>query len=56
LFEYYAKNLDKLPKDYSVLLGKYASEQLVCDYIAGMTDRYATEQYIKLFIPTQWGK
>ena len=26
-------------------------ERVVCDYIAGMTDRYATEQYKKLFDP-----
>jgi len=23
----------------------------VCDYIAGMTDRYAQEEYLKLFSP-----
>lgn len=56
LFDYYINNPDKLPNDYAKLKGKYQEEQLVCDYIAGMTDRYAIDQYTKLFIPTQWGK
>ncbi len=28
--------------------------RLVCDYIAGMTDRFATEQYIKHFLPSSY--
>jgi len=28
----------------------------VCDYIAGMTDRYALDLYFKLFIPSPWMK
>lgn len=30
------------------------SHRVVCDYIAGMTDRYALEQYKKLFDPDTW--
>ena len=56
LFNYYINNPDKLPNDYLRLKDIYSREQLVCDYIAGMTDRYAIDKYIKLFIPTQWGK
>ena len=26
-------------------------EQAVCDYIAGMTDHFAIEQYTEIFIP-----
>ena len=26
----------------------------VCDYIAGMTDKYAMYKYDELFIPTGW--
>ncbi len=29
--------------------------QMVCDFIAGMTDRFAIETYNELFIPKQWG-
>ena len=29
-------------------------ERAVCDYIAGMTDAYAVETYLDLFIPKSW--
>ena len=28
--------------------------QCVCDFIAGMTDRYAIETYNELFVPRVW--
>jgi len=28
----------------------------VCDYIAGMTDRYAITAYTEVFVPSEWGK
>jgi len=31
-------------------------ERMACDYIAGMTDRYAIAQYSKLFIPHGWDR
>ena len=52
LFEYYYSHTDMLPKDLIAL--ESDKEQLVCDYIAGMTDRYAIEEYIALFVPAQW--
>lgn len=33
-----------------------AVERMACDYIAGMTDRYAIGQYRKLFIPKGWDR
>jgi len=32
-------------------LRQKAARRIVCDYVAGMTDRYAQEDYIKLFTP-----
>ena len=29
-------------------------ERTVCDYIAGMTDKYAMYKYDELFIPLAW--
>ena len=29
-------------------------ERTVCDYIAGMTDKYAIDQFSELFIPQGW--
>jgi dGTPase len=34
--------------------GGESVQRVVCDYIAGMTDRYALEQYKKLFDPDVW--
>jgi len=28
--------------------------RLVCDYIAGMTDRYAIDLFSRLFVPQGW--
>ena len=34
---------------------KESEEQVVCDYIAGMTDRYAISKFNELMIPKSWG-
>ncbi len=34
--------------------GNVSRERMVCDYIAGMTDRYALELYKRLFLPKPW--
>ena len=35
---------------------KFPRERVICDYIAGMTDQYAVNQYEALFIPKFWSK
>ncbi|HBU63464.1 MAG TPA: deoxyguanosinetriphosphate triphosphohydrolase, partial [Oceanicaulis sp.] len=35
--------------------GEEATARVVCDYIAGMTDRYAIEEHRKLFHVEGWG-
>ncbi|WP_054740619.1 deoxyguanosinetriphosphate triphosphohydrolase [Cellulosilyticum ruminicola] len=55
LYEYYIGHFDKLPPSYIERLKMGDSEkQIVCDYIAGMTDRYAIHQYMDLFFPRSW--
>ena len=54
LFEYYMKNPERLPPDFLPQLDFDGMERIVCDYIAGMTDRYAVYKYSELFIPTTW--
>jgi len=29
-------------------------ERIVCDYIAGMTDRYAINKYMEIYVPSSW--
>ena len=52
MFEYFTANIDKLPKMYLRLLEKDGKERVVCDYLSGMTDRYAIGVFENLFIPS----
>ena len=51
LFVTYADNPEQLPKAQSAQLKTEDKFRVVCDYIAGMTDRYALEEYNKFFDP-----
>ena len=45
LFDYNLKNFDKLPKDWSLQKKEESENRIICDYISGMTDRYASKLY-----------
>jgi dGTPase len=51
LFHYFAKDPGTLPQEYRTKVTDFGSERVACDYIAGMTDRYAVAQFERLFIP-----
>lgn len=51
LFESYVENPGLLPRDYQEKYGEEGKERVVCDYLAGMTDRYALDEYKRLFEP-----
>jgi len=53
LFQEYVKNTDQLPPDTQKQLESEAEHRVICDYIAGMTDRYAEDEYLRLFMPRQ---
>lgn len=56
LFEYYMKNIDKIPKENLKIYEnmEHIKEDIICDYIAGMTDIYVVELYKSLYIPKGW--
>ena len=54
LFDYYIRHSEKLPALYRNRIGTDPVERCVCDFLAGMTDRYAIEVYSELFIPKVW--
>ncbi|MBO4770470.1 MAG: deoxyguanosinetriphosphate triphosphohydrolase [Clostridia bacterium] len=54
LYYYFIDNPDVLPKEYYATVDNEGKERAVCDYIAGMTDRYAVNLYTRLFIPDSW--
>ena len=51
LFEEYLERPEQLPAEFQVKIVKEGKHRVVCDYIAGMTDRYALDEYKKLFNP-----
>ena len=54
LFDYYYTHPDKLPEDFIPQLDFDGISRTICDYIAGMTDKYAIYKYSEIFIPTAW--
>jgi dGTPase len=55
LYLYYKQKPEHLPEDFKSALDKGETlSQVVCDYIAGMTDRYAIHKYAELFFPVAW--
>lgn len=53
LFDYFVEHIEHVPKEYRAIS---AGDDLraVTDFIAGMTDRYASRTYRELFIPQSW--
>lgn len=56
LYEYYYKYPEKLPCEYQKMIadGKWSKERVVCDYVAGMTDRFSIRKYREIMIPDVW--
>ena len=54
LFEHYVADPDRLPKFYRENCERDGVERCACDFISGMTDRYAIEAYSELYIPKVW--
>ncbi len=53
LFHAYVDDPRQLPPQQQAWAREIGLHRAVCDYIAGMTDRYAQDQYIQLFEPYQ---
>ncbi|MCI6256550.1 MAG: deoxyguanosinetriphosphate triphosphohydrolase [Clostridiales bacterium] len=54
LYDYYRRYPDKLPAEFQEIRLMEGEERAVCDYIAGMTDKYAVEQFGDIAIPKAW--
>ena len=54
LYEYFLMNPDAMPSEYKTIREKEGVERAACDYIAGMTDRYAVHTFEELFVPRSW--
>ena len=56
LYGYYMDHVEKLPDEYLGRMETFGDikEQVICDYIAGMTDNYAVKVFQEIFIPESW--
>ena len=55
LFDYYLEYPEEMSGEFQALLDDGDPvRQVVCDYIACMTDRFAVAKYKTLFIPQEW--
>ena len=56
LYRYYVANTDKLPDTYKRFITGFEErpDEVVCDYIAGMSDQYSISKFQEIFVPKAW--
>ena len=54
LYHYFAAHPEEMPEDYRNIADRESPERGACDYISGMSDRYALKVYNDLFVPSPW--
>ncbi len=54
LLEHFEKHPDAMPSEYSRIVEGEGVRRAVADYVSGMTDRYAFDMYMTLFLPRSW--
>ena len=54
MYSHFIANVLDLPETYRLLLDKFDREQVVCDYLSSMTDRYALYIFNNIFVPKGW--
>ena len=51
---YFTEHPQALPGEYQAILEGEGAPRAACDYISGMSDRFAVATYEKLFVPKPW--
>ena len=54
LFDYYVNHPEHMPPYFISIAESEGLPRAVCDYISGMTDRYAIDAFKKIYIPMSW--
>lgn len=55
LYGHFMRHVDEMPEEFLNLLSEgEAREQVVCDYVGAMTDRFAVAVYERIYIPKYW--
>lgn len=57
LYEYYIKHPRQMSEEYIKFMDSFGfpKEQVVCDYLSGMTDQFCMAKFREIFIPKVWG-
>lgn len=56
MYNYFVDHPDELPQEYIEIYKLDGANRASCDYIAGMSDKYALAEYTKLFVPKAWAE
>lgn len=56
LYFYYSENPEQMPEQFVAIAKRDGVPTAACDFIAGMTDRYAVKVFTELFVPKAWSK
>ena len=51
LFKYYSEHPGEMPEEFVLIGYREGTARAVCDFLSCMTDRYASRQFQKLFVP-----
>ncbi len=51
LFQHYLTNPAAMPPEYVQIVYQDGVERAICDFLAGMTDRFATDAFTTLYVP-----
>lgn len=55
LYRHYIRHPEEIPVEYLSLIERgEQKEQVICDYISGMTDQYSMDKFSELYIPKSW--
>lgn len=54
LYGYYLEHIEEIFRDIPVEKKKLNRHRVICDFVAGMSDRFALATYERLFLPQQW--
>ena len=54
LYTHFTAHVEKMPEEYRRIAEQEGAERAACDYISGMSDRYAVSLCEELLIPKFW--
>lgn len=54
LYNHFKEKPDEMPHEYLINIDEDGLDVVVCDYIAGMTDRFALAVFDSIFVPRTW--